>query len=84
MKILVKTNPNSKQESITLLKQSALDFGMFESLPVYKVCVKEIPSGGLANKAVTHVLAKHFNVPRSKIQLVSGQTSKQKTFIIEI
>lgn len=84
MKILVKTNPNSKQESISLLKQSALDFGMFESLPVYKVCVKEIPSGGLANKAVINVLAKHFNVSQSKIQLVHGLTNKQKTFIIGI
>ncbi len=83
MKILVKTNPNSKQESITLLKQSALDFGMFESLPVYKVCVKEIPSGGLANKAVITLLAQHFSVPQSNVVLVKGHAGKQKTFSIE-
>lgn len=85
MKIIVKTQPNSSENSVILVKQPTLNFGLEEShLPVYKVKVTEIPSAGRANQAVTNLLAEHFSVSKSRVQLVGGKTSKQKTYIIDL
>lgn len=85
MKIIVKTQPNSSENSVTLMKQPSLDFGSDQIyLPVYRVKVTEIPSGGRANQAITKLLAEHFSVSKSCVLLVSGKTSKQKTYIIDL
>ncbi len=46
------------------------------------VCVKEPALEGKANKAVIEELAKHYEVPKSRITLKSGASSKYKTFTI--
>jgi uncharacterized protein len=48
----------------------------------YKVSVKAKPVEGKANDAVIRALAEHFGIPRSKIALVTGTTSKRKIFRI--
>jgi uncharacterized protein len=48
----------------------------------YVVSVKEPPVDGKANVAVLKTLADYFNLKRSKISLVVGQTSNQKVFEI--
>jgi len=48
----------------------------------YKVYVKEAPEEGKANKAILKLLAEYFNVPKANIQLLLGETSKQKVFVI--
>jgi uncharacterized protein (TIGR00251 family) len=47
-----------------------------------KVAVTQAPEKGKANKAVIEVLAKALGVKRSQIELLSGETSQQKKFLI--
>lgn len=56
-----------------------IQMGLDDSL---LVCVREPALDGKANKAVIHELAKHYDVPKSRISLRSGASSKHKTFII--
>jgi uncharacterized protein (TIGR00251 family) len=72
MKISVKVKPNSKQEKIE--KMGERDFSVW---------VKEKPQEGKANKAVTKVLAEYFGVPQSKVVLLKGKTSREKTFEVK-
>ncbi len=55
-----------------------------KEMVVYKVSVKEAPVAGRANEAIVRALAEYFEVGRARVRLVSGQTSKQKIFEIEI
>jgi uncharacterized protein (TIGR00251 family) len=36
------------------------------------------PDKGKANEAILRLLADHFNVPRSRLDIVSGETSRTK------
>jgi uncharacterized protein len=49
----------------------------------YRVLVKSKPVEGKANEAVREALAEHFGIPRSRVTLILGQTSKQKVFDIK-
>jgi uncharacterized protein (TIGR00251 family) len=42
------------------------------------VFVREHAVGGAANKAVIELLAKHFGVPKSKVEIESGFASRHK------
>ena len=35
-----------------------------------------------ANKEAIELLAKHFNVPKTRVKLIKGETSRQKVFAI--
>jgi uncharacterized protein (TIGR00251 family) len=48
-----------------------------------RVRVSSPPVEGAANKELTHVLAKAFNVSRSAVSIVSGQNSRVKQVSIE-
>ena len=72
MKIQVKVKPRSKTEDVT--KEIGVD--------VYVVRVKEPPIEGKANRAVLKLLARHFEVPESRLRIVSGLTSKNK--VVEV
>jgi uncharacterized protein (TIGR00251 family) len=48
-----------------------------------KVCVTQAPEKGKANKAVIELLAKSLGLKKSQIQLLSGETSHQKKFLIQ-
>ncbi|WP_410506062.1 DUF167 domain-containing protein [Mycolicibacterium mucogenicum] len=50
------------------------------SLTVY---VREQAVDGKANTAVIRVLAEHFAVPKSRVQLVSGAAARIKRFRID-
>lgn len=45
--------------------------------------VRERAADGKANQAVIRVLAEHLGVPRSRVTLASGATSRLKRFRIE-
>ena len=47
-----------------------------------KVCVTQSPEKGKANKAVIELLAKSLGLRKSQIELLSGETSHQKRFLI--
>ena len=71
MKIAVKVKPGSKREQVEQLDETN-----------FTVRVKAKPIDGKANDAVIKVLADYFDVSKSGVILLKGQTSKQKIFEI--
>lgn len=47
-----------------------------------KVCVTQSPEKGKANKAVVELLSKSLGLKKSQIELIAGQTSHQKRFLV--
>jgi uncharacterized protein (TIGR00251 family) len=70
MKIQVKVKPNSKTAEVSQESDSFI------------VKVKEPPKEGKANQAVIKLLAEHFNVPQSRVRILSGFRSRNK--VIEV
>ncbi len=70
MKISVTIKPKSRAEKVEKTNSG------------YVVYVKEQPIENKANKALIKALAGYFDVPKSRIEIVSGIKSKQK--IVEI
>jgi uncharacterized protein (TIGR00251 family) len=50
---------------------------------VIKVRVRTIAEGGEANRAVTELLAKALGVPRGKVRVLSGMTSRLKQIAVD-
>ena len=50
---------------------------------VVKIRVRAIADGGEANRALTELLAKALGVPKAKVRLVSGATSRLKQVAID-
>ena len=71
MKITIKVKTSAKQAKVE-------NTGKNE----YRVSVKAKPVEGKANDAVRQALAEHFGVARSRVTLITGQTSKIKIFEI--
>jgi len=51
--------------------------------PVLKVRVRAIADGGEANRAVTALMAKALGVPKAKVRILSGMTSRLKQVAVE-
>ena len=47
-----------------------------------KACVTQSPEKGKANKALTALLSKTLSLRKSQIELISGETSRQKQFLV--
>jgi len=71
--ISVRVKPGSR-------KGPLVEVGDDEILTVY---VHEPAVDGKANAAVIRVLAEHFGVPRSRVELVSGAAARIKRFRID-
>ena len=67
MKIFVKVKPSAKEDEIEKLSENS-----------FYISVKEPPVKGRANRAVIEALSEYFDLPKSEIEIVAGQTSKQK------
>ena len=50
---------------------------------ILKVTVTAPPEDGKANKAVIALLAKRLKLPKSAIDIASGETSRHKTLLID-
>jgi uncharacterized protein (TIGR00251 family) len=50
---------------------------------VVKVRVRAVADGGEANRAVTELLAKALGVPRAKVRILSGTTSRLKQIAVD-
>jgi len=50
---------------------------------VVKVRVRAVAEGGEANRAVTELLAKALRVPKAKVRLLSGATSRLKQVAVD-
>jgi len=48
----------------------------------FSVWVKEKPQKGKANYSVREGIAEYFNIPKSRVTLISGEKSKTKLFEI--
>ena len=48
-----------------------------------KVSVTQAPEKGKANKAIIALLAKELSLKKAQIELVAGETSGQKRFLID-
>ena len=66
MKLQVKVKPNSKTQEVSQEGNS------------FAVKVKEPAREGRANLAVIELLAEHFDVPKSKVRILSGFRSRNK------
>ncbi len=71
MRIFIKAKPRSKKEYVKKIDDTH-----------YIVAVHEPSDSGKANKAIIKSLAKYFGFPPSQINIVSGETSKNK--VVEI
>ncbi len=90
MKIIVKAKTRAKEDKVERVSQTTLDLvsknldnKKIEEMVTYKVSVKAVPVDGKANEAIIKALAEYFDVSKSNITLISGQTSKQKIFEIK-
>ena len=50
---------------------------------VVKVRVRAIADGGKANRAVTELIAKALGVPKAKVRILSGVTSRLKQIAVD-
>jgi hypothetical protein len=51
--------------------------------PVVKIRVRAIAEGGEANRAVMELLAKALGVPKGKVRILSGVTSRHKQIAVD-
>lgn len=50
----------------------------------FEVRVDEKAMGGRANKRLVEILSEHFEVPRSRIRIVKGVKSREKTVEVNL
>jgi uncharacterized protein len=48
----------------------------------FTVSVRAMPHDGKANEAVIELLSEHFSVPKSKVKITRGQSSRKKIITI--
>jgi uncharacterized protein len=67
----VRAQPGARRNEIRGDQQGAL-----------KVCVTQVAEKGKANKAVIEVLCDELGLRKSQLELLSGETSQQKKFLV--
>ncbi len=85
MKIFVKAKAGAKKEKVIppIAKLWKDENNKSVEKEWFTVWVKEPPMQGRANVAISKVLAKHFKIFPSQVNLISGYSSKQKVFEID-
>ena len=71
MKIFVTAKPNAREQLVEKNDETS-----------YTVSVKEPPVQGRANVAIIKAIADYFDVAPSRVRIISGWTSRQKTLEI--
>lgn len=67
----VRAQPGARQSGVRGEQDSAL-----------KVSVTQVAEKGKANKALVQVLSRELEVKKSQLELISGETSQQKRFLV--
>jgi uncharacterized protein len=67
----IRAQPGSRRNEIRGAQDGAL-----------KVCVTQSPEKGKANKAIVELLSKSLGVKKSQFELLSGETSHHKKFLV--
>jgi len=73
MKVFITVKPKSHKEHIEKIDDQH-----------YVISTQKIPEKGKANEDIVRILAKHFNISKSKVILISGFTSRNKSAIIDL
>lgn len=71
MRYTIIAKPNSRVEKVQEIDKATL-----------AVSVKAQARDGRANESIVHLLSRYFDIPKSRIQILKGHTSKRK--IVEI
>ncbi len=50
---------------------------------IIKVKITALPIDGKANKALVEFFAKNFKIPKTSIEILKGETSKEKTIFFK-
>ena len=77
IKLHVKVTPKARNSAIENWPTNE------NSLNEIKIRVAAPPEKGQANKAVIEILSKRLNVSKSDVILLSGDTSRNKTFLLK-
>lgn len=72
MKIAIRVKPNAKAHAVEEIGENQ-----------YLVKVKAPPKENKANREVIETLAEYFDIPKSRISIVTGLKSSQKVVKIE-
>jgi uncharacterized protein len=67
----IKAQPGARRNELRDVQDGAL-----------KVSVTQAPEKGKANKAVVELLAKKLGLKKSQIELMAGETSREKRFLV--
>lgn len=70
--VQVRAQPGAKKDAVLGERNGAL-----------RVAVTAAPERGKANEAIVEVLAVALKCRRSQISLISGETSREKRFLVE-
>jgi uncharacterized protein (TIGR00251 family) len=76
IKIRVRLTPKAHKDIIDGVETSA------DGKPYLKARVRAVPENGKANKSLEKLIAKHFDVPKTSVQVTSGTTSRFKTLSV--
>jgi len=68
----VKVQPGSRKQELKKIGERA-----------YKLHVVSPPTEGKANKEAIAVLAANFNLPPSRVKILKGHRSRQKTVVLQ-
>ena len=73
----LRVTPRGGRDDIDGLKTLA------DGRTVLKVRVRAVAEGGEANRAVTELLADALGVPKARVRIVSGETSRLKQVAVD-
>ena len=71
MLIRVYVTPNAREASVVRVSEDS-----------FEVRVDERAMSGRANKRLLEILAEHFNIPKSRIMILKGTKTRNKTIQI--
>ena len=77
VRLRVRLTPNGGRDQIDGIETDA------DGLRHLKARVSAVPENGKANKALIALISKTLRVPKSSIEVVSGETSRKKILRIE-
>jgi uncharacterized protein len=69
--LLVRAQPGARRNELRGIQDGML-----------KVCVTQSPEKGKATKAVLELLSKKLKLKKSQVELIAGETSRQKRFLV--
>lgn len=73
--LAVRAHPGAKKTAITGI------YGAGDTAQL-KIAVQAPPLEGRANEALIAFLAKHFGIAKSAVELISGELSRSKIFLL--